>query len=189
MRLAKIYAGMIGLALVMPISVALAADSKSESKSANTKGTKLTGDDERFIKEAASGGMMEVELGKIAADKAQDSEVKSFGKRMVDDHTKANQQLKTLASNKGVTIPSELDKKHKSKVDKLSKASGADFDRQYMKDMVDDHKEDVQKFQRIADKGRDADVKKFAADTLPTLKEHLDLAQKTDKQVSSSKKK
>ena len=189
MKLAKLYAGMIGLALVMPISVAVAADSKSESKSANGKSGKLTGDDERFIKEAASGGMMEVELGKIAADKAQNSEVKSFGKRMQDDHTKANQELKTIASNKGVTIPSDLDKKHKSKVDKLSKLSGGEFDRQYMKEMVDDHKEDVQKFQRIADKGRDSDVKKFAADTLPTLKEHLDLAQKTDKQLTSSKKK
>ncbi|MGH9820235.1 MAG: DUF4142 domain-containing protein [Pyrinomonadaceae bacterium] len=190
MKLSRLYAGIIGIALLMPLSVAVAADSKSsEPKGATGKSDKLTGGDERFIKEAASGGMMEVELGKVAADKAQNSDVKAFGKRMQDDHSKANQELKTLASNKGVSIPAELDKKHKSQLDKLSKLSGAEFDRQYMKEMVDDHKKDVQEFQRAADKARDADVKKFASDTLPTLKEHLDLAQKTDKQLRSSAKK
>jgi putative membrane protein len=171
------------IALVMSLSVglALAADSKMSS-------SKLSSSDSGFIKEAAQGGMMEVELGKAAQDKASNEKVKDFGKRMEQDHSKANDELKKVASDKGVQLSSDLDKKHKSKVDKLTKLSGVDFDRQYMRDMVSDHKEDVKKFQNEADKGKDADLKKFASQTLPTLKEHLQLAESTADAVKSSGK-
>jgi putative membrane protein len=176
-----VKSAIIALAMSLPVGLALAADSKTSS-------SKLSGADSNFIKEAAQGGMMEVELGKAAQDKASNEKVKDFGKRMEQDHSKANDELKKVASDKGVQLSSDLDKKHKSTLDKLTKLSGAEFDRQYMRDMVSDHKEDVKKFQNEADKGKDADLKKFASQTLPTLKEHLQLAESTADAVKSSGK-
>jgi putative membrane protein len=172
----------VGSALLLAANLGFTADKTSD------RGSKLPKADADFIKDAAQGGMMEVELGKLAADKASNSQVKDFGKRMQQDHSKANDELKKLASDKGVQLSATLDKKHQSKVDKLAKLSGAEFDRKYIDAMVDDHKDDVKKFQKEADKGKDADVKKWASQTLPTLKEHLQLAQNTEKQVKASKK-
>ena len=157
-----VKSAIIALAMSLPVGLALAADSKTSS-------SKLSGADSNLIKEAAQGGMMEVELGKAAQDKASNEKVKDFGKRMEQDHSKANDELKKVASDKGVQLSSDLDKKHKSKVDKLTKLSGVDFDRQYMRDMVSDHKEDVKQFQNEADKGKDADLKKFASETLANV--------------------
>jgi putative membrane protein len=176
----------LALALVLPPGLALAAESKPESSKAQSEG-KLSGDDSNFIKEAAQGGMLEVQLGKLAQEKASNEKVKEFGKRMEQDHSKANNQLKKIASDKKVQLSDTLDKKHKSKVDKLSKLSGSEFDRQYMQEMVDDHKADVRKFQRVSDKGKDTGVKRFASETLPTLKEHLQLAEGTAKDVKGSR--
>ena len=131
---------------------------------------------------------MEVQLGKLAQEKAGNEKVKEFGKRMEQDHSKANEELKKIASDKDVQLSNELDKKHEGKVDKLTKRSGADFDKQYMDAMVSDHKEDIKKFQRVADKGKDAELKQFARQTLPTLKEHLQLAESTVQQVKSASK-
>jgi putative membrane protein len=107
---------------------------------------------------------------------------------MQDDHGKANEELKTLATNKGVQLPTALEGKHKKTVDRLSKLSGEEFDRQYMQAMVNDHKEDVEKFQREADKGKDPDVKQFANKQLPVLKKHLEMARAADRQVKDSGK-
>src|SRR5262249_7608764 len=112
---------------------------------------------------------------------------KDFGKRMQQDHSRANDELKKLAADKGVELPTTLDKKHQGMLDKFAKVSAADFDRKYMDDMVSDHKDDVKKFQKQADKGKDADLKKWAGQTLPTLKEHLQLAQSTDQQVKQAR--
>lgn len=131
---------------------------------------------------------MEVQLGQLAQEKTGNEKVKEFGKRMEQDHSKANEELKKLASDKDVQLSNELDKKHKGKVDKLTKLSGADFDKQYMDAMVSDHKEDIKKFQQVADKGKDAELKQFASQTLPTLKEHLQLAESTVQQVKSGSK-
>jgi putative membrane protein len=186
----------LSMALTLPPGLALAADTsksgttdtKSSSKSTDTKSSsKLSSDDSNFVKDAAQGGMMEVELGKLAQDKAASAKVKEFGKRMEQDHSKANDELKKLASDKGVQLSTSLDSKHKSKVDKLAKMSGADFDKQYMSGMVSDHKDDIKKFQKEADKGKDADLKQFASQKLPTLKEHLQLAESTEKDVKGSK--
>ena len=141
---------------------------------------KVARSDRKFMEKAAQGGMAEVELGKLAAQKAQSPQVKQFGQRMVDDHSKANDQLKKLASNKGVTLPTEMDRSSKREMDKLSKLSGAEFDAEYMKHMVSDHKKDVKEFKSEANKAKDADVKQFAASTLPTLEEHLKLAQQAE---------
>ena len=121
----------------------------------------------------------EVQLGKIAAEKGSSKQVKEFGPQMQQDHGKANESLKKLAAKKGVQLPTDLEGKHKASVDKLSKMSGDEFDREYMRAMVDDHKETLEKFQREADNGKDADVKKFASEHVPILKKHLELAQTT----------
>src|SRR5215475_6965870 len=130
----------------------VSAADKTEPK---TSADKLSSADEKFVKEAASGGMLEVELGKIAAEKGVNDKVKAFGRQMQEDHGKANDELKTVAANKGVQLPAALEGKHKRTVDRLSKLSGPEFDRQYMRTMIEDHKEDLKAFQREADKGKD----------------------------------
>jgi putative membrane protein len=147
---------------------------------------KLSHGDREFIEDAAKGGLAEVQLGQLAAQKAENPDVKKFGQRMVDDHGKANDQLKQLASSKGLNLPTDLDRSARREHDKLSKLSGADFDREYMKHMVSDHKKDVKDFQKEAKSGKDADVKNFASSTLPTLQDHLQMAQQTDATVRSA---
>jgi putative membrane protein len=172
----------VTLVFLLPVNFAFAASESAKGKE------KLTGDDERFVKEAASGGLMEVQLGKIAAGKASNQRVKEFGKRMQQDHGKANDQLKKIAANKGVELPKEPSGEHKRTLNRLTKLTGAEFDREYMEAMVDDHKEDIEKFEKQADKGKDPDVKKFASDNLPILRKHLELAQSTQKQLETGSK-
>jgi putative membrane protein len=129
--------------------------------------------DQKFLKEAAGGGMAEVELGKLAVQKASHPEVKAFAQHMVDDHSKANEQLKAMVNPQGITLPTELPSEAKKTHDKLSKLSGAEFDRAYVQDMVKDHRKDVKLFEDQAKNGKDPTLKQFAQATLPTLKEHL----------------
>ena len=129
--------------------------------------------DRDFLMDAAMGGLMEVELGRLAAQQGASDAVKQFGQRMVDDHSKANTELMTLATSKGITLPTAIDDKHRAQVTKLSAMSGADFDRAYSKMMLKDHEKDVSEFEKQSTKGTDPDVKAFASKTLPTLQEHL----------------
>ncbi len=158
---------------------------KNANRSAN-RNTGATGEqtgmanmntqDRDFIMEAAMGGMMEVELGQVAAQKGGSDAVKQFGQRMVDDHSKANSELMSLASSKGITLPTALDDKHRQQVTKLSGMSGADFDRAFSKMMLSDHQKDVAAFEKQSTKAADADLKAFASKTLPTLQKHLQMA-------------
>jgi putative membrane protein len=125
------------------------------------------------MKKAADGGLAEVELGKLAAEKGSSQEVKDFGQRMVDDHSKANDQLKQLASQKHVELPQQTSPKHAATKAKLEKLSGEDFDKSYIAEMLKDHKQDVAEFKRESKSAHDDDVKSFAGQTLPTLQEHL----------------
>src|SRR5438477_9990895 len=120
--------------------------------------------DKTFMKKAAKGGMMEVAMGKLAEKNGQSDDVKSFGKRMVTDHTKANDELKSIASQKGVQLP--------AKEPKLKWTS----DKAYIDMMVKDHEKDLAEFKEEASSGSDPDVKKFADDTAKVVQEHLDLA-------------
>jgi putative membrane protein len=129
--------------------------------------------DQKFLKEAASGGVAEIELGRLAASKASSPEVKAFAQHMVDDHGKANEQLKAAVAPQGITLPSEMPSEAKKSYEKLSKLSGAEFDRAYIQDMVRDHRKDVKLFEDQAKNGKDPTLKQFAQATLPTLKEHL----------------
>ena len=147
---------------------------------------KLASSDRKFIMKAAEGGMAEVELGQLASQRASDPEVKQFAQRMVADHTKANDQLKQLAAGKNVPLPTDLPAAAKRERDKLSKLSGAQFDREYMRHMTSDHKKDTSEFRSAAKSAKDPDVKQFASTTLPTLEEHLQMAQSIEKSTKSS---
>ena len=129
-----------------------------------------------FMTTAAESGMAEVQLGQLAAKKAQSADVKQFAQKMITDHTKANSELKQLAEKEIVSLPTELNAKHKDLMTKLQGLSGAEFDREYMKAQVEDHEKAVSLFQNQTDDGEDADIKAFASKTLPTLKSHLEMA-------------
>ncbi len=146
----------------------------SMNTSSNMSGKEVSSADKKFMEEAAQGGMAEVKLGELAATKGATPEVKAFGQRMVVDHGKANNDLKALAAGKTVTLPTDVNSEQKEMYDKLSKLSGAAFDSAYVKGMVDDHEKDVAEFKKQSESATDADVKGFAAKTLPTLKSHLD---------------
>jgi putative membrane protein len=154
---------------------------KTADQSANS--ANRMGSDQTFVTKAAHGGMAEVKLGTLATQKASNADVKAFGQQMVDDHSKANDELKQLASTKGITLPTDMDAKEQAKYDRLSKLSGAEFDRAYMKEMVSDHRTDVSEFRRESQSGTDPDVKAWAAKTLPTLEQHLQMAESTDAKV------
>lgn len=160
----------------------------SNNATAKATAESISSGDRKFMEKAAQGGIAEVELGKLATRKAASPEVKQFGQRMVDDHSKANDKLKSLATAKGVNLPTGLDRSTRREMDKLSKLSGAEFDREYMKHMVSDHKKDVSEFKSEAKKAKDADVKDFAATTLPTLEEHLQLAQSAEQSAKKEGK-
>ena len=162
------------------VGTTAAANSATTGSSMNSNASTLSSGDRKFMEKAAEGGMAEVKLGQLASQKASADQVKQFGQRMVDDHGKANDQLKQLASTKNVTLPTDLDKSTQREYDKLSKLSGADFDREYMKHMVSDHKKDISEFKSESNKAKDADLKQFASSTLPTLQEHLTLAQSAE---------
>ena len=145
-------------------------------------------DQAEFMVKAASGGMMEVTLGNMAEKQAASPEVKAFGKMMVTDHTKANDEMKKLAAAKNITLPTAPGEEHQEHIDKMSKLKGADFDKHYMSMMVDDHQEDIEHFKEAAKAdGYDADVKAFASKTLPVLEKHLDQAKKTNDMVKNKK--
>lgn len=129
---------------------------------------------ENFLGDAAEAGMAEVEMGKLAAQKAANAEIKKFGQMMTTDHTKANTELKVLAAKKNIALPGDIGSL-RSTVDGLSKLSGADFDKEYVDEMVDGHETDVAAFEKQASSAKDPDVKAFAAKTLPTLKRHLEM--------------
>jgi putative membrane protein len=142
----------------------------------NQQAAALDPDDRSFLEKAAVGGKAEVELGQLALEKAQSEDVKQFAQRMVTDHSQANSQLMGLADKMSLSLPTALDDENQKTKDKLSKLSGAKFDKEYMKDMVDDHQKDVNEFQKVSQNANNSDVKHFASQTLPTLQQHLDLA-------------
>jgi putative membrane protein len=142
--------------------------------------------DMRFMKEAAMGGLAEVELGKLAQQNAQDDQVKQFGAKMDQDHGKANNELQQIAGAKGITLPQQLDKKGQAMLNKLSRLHGAAFDRAYMRAEVKDHNKDVKEFGHAAQTARDPEVKQFAANTLQVIEQHDKLAKEIDRSLSAT---
>jgi putative membrane protein len=159
-------------------SVTMAQDPQTDSspKAGGTTGTpnqasSLSAKDKTFMKRAARGGMMEVTMGKLADQNGKSEDVKSFGKRMVTDHSKANEELKSIAEKKGVKLPSK------------EPSETWTSDKAYMNMMVKDHEKDLAEFQEEATNGSDPDVKKFADDTAKVVQEHLDLAKQTQSKL------
>ena len=146
----------------------------------------LSSTDRDFMTKAAVGGMAEIQLGELAQKNGASDAVRQFGARMAQEHGKAGEEIKQLAGAKGVQLPTGLDRKHTKDMQRLQKLSGAEFDREYMKHMVDDHKKDVSEFQKQATSGRDEQIKSYAAKTLPTLQDHLKMAQTVSDQVSAA---
>lgn len=166
----------LAAAIVLPAPGLAAADTKGAAAT-------LSAGDKDFIMEAACGGMAEVALGELAQQKGQSDAVKQFGKHMVDDHSKANNELKELAGRKGVVVPAALKPKYQKVVDSLAKLSGAEFDKQYMREMVKEHENDVAAFQKEADKGKDSELTSWVRQTLPTLQDHLKMARDAEARV------
>jgi putative membrane protein len=131
--------------------------------------------------------MAEVKMGQLAQEKGTSDSVKKFGQRMVEDHTKAGDELKKAAAQENITLPSDISAKDKATCDALSKLSGAAFDRAYARDMVKDHEEDVAEFSKEANGGQKPAIKDFATQTLPTLQDHLKEAKEMRQNVSASK--
>jgi putative membrane protein len=141
---------------------------------------KATATEKAFIKKAADGGMIEVKLGQLAAEKGGSDQVKDFGNRMVKDHSKMNDNLKEVAGKMKVQVPSAISAKHHAMIEKMSAMSGAEFDNQYVKAMVKDHEMDVAEFEKAAKEVKNEDLKKFIEDSVSVMKEHLEMIKKFD---------
>ena len=146
-----------------------------------TPATPLDAKDSAFVMKAAMGGMMEVEGGKTAQQNGASDRVKSYGAMMVNDHGKANAELMSLAASKGITLPAALPADKQKHMDEMAKMKGKSFDQHYVSMMLKDHKEDIADFEKAANGAKDADLKAWAAKTLPTLKTHLDSVQAISK--------
>lgn len=139
-----------------------------------TGATQLSTEDQNFIQKAAVGGLAEVSLGQQVSPAAKNPDVKNFADKMVTDHGKANDELKQLASNKGITLPSDTDQEHKDAAQKVMSAKNVD--KAYMDQMVKDHDKDVKEFEGASKSAKDADLKAWIDKTLPVLKEHQKMA-------------
>ncbi|HEY1770516.1 MAG TPA: DUF4142 domain-containing protein [Chthoniobacterales bacterium] len=167
------------IAFTVGTAVALCAPWQ-QSFAADEASGHATSMEKMFVKKAADGGMTEVELGHLAAEKGASDAVKDFGNQMVTDHSKINDNLKEVAGKMNVQLPSTISKKHKMVMDKLTGLSGAAFDTAYVKEMVKDHKMDVAEFEKADKEVKNPDLKSFIDDSLPTLKDHLAKIEKFD---------
>jgi putative membrane protein len=164
-----------------------ATGSQSGTSGSGTASSRLSVGDDKFVRDAAESSLAEIALGQLGVQKATNADVKSFAQKMIDDHTQANSKLAPIASQKGVTLPTQPSAMHRAAADRIAKLSGAEFDRAFMDQMVMDHQKVVAEFQHVSKGGKDADVKSFASTMLPNLQEHLRMAQDLDRQVGGKK--
>ena len=161
-------------------SVKTANDSnevKQDSVTSNNIPPSVSEMDSRFMVSAANAGMTEVELGKLATKKAVSEKVKAFGQMMIDDHTRAGNELKAIATSRNITLPDSLSEKSRKHYEELSGKSGAAFDKAYINMMVDGHSDVIKEFDIESKNGSDPDVLKFVTTTLPVIKAHADAAE------------
>ena len=147
----------------------------SKSSAMSAPAADISAADKRFVDKAASGGLAEVQAAQLAQQKSQDPKVKDFAQQMITDHTAANQQLTTLAQQKGLIVPTALDEKDQAGLDRLQRLDGKKFDRAYMKAQMHDHQERLKLLQKEAKSAKDTDLKSFAEQTIPTVQKHLDM--------------
>ncbi|HUZ59305.1 MAG TPA: DUF4142 domain-containing protein [Hanamia sp.] len=153
------------------------------SSSDTSKMAMVGGDAKDFSKDAAQGGMFEVQLGNIAMKNGGTQAIKDFGKMMVHDHSKINEQLKDLAAKKNVDLPTSVSDHQQKDIDKLNNESGKEFDKDYVSMMIKDHKDDIDAFKKAEDKISDSDYKNFISNSLPTLQKHLDAIEAINKKM------
>lgn len=146
--------------------------------------SQLEESDTQFAVVTADGGLLEVHLGELAQWNGNSEEVKSLGQMMVDDHSKANLELNTLALRKSISLPTKLSDKNQKEYDDLADKTGVEFDKAYAAFMVDDHKKDIAMFSDQAEKGKDAELKAWASDKIPTLEHHLEAAEQAAESVN-----
>jgi putative membrane protein len=154
----------------------------SQKSTARRAGTQMN--DENFLRNAAEGNIAEVKFGKLAEEKGQSEEVKKFGKRMVEDHSKANEELKQIGSKEGINMPTDWSHKHAQKYDALAKLSGPEFDKAYARSMVQDHETDINEYKQASTTAKNNSLKQYFEQTLPTLESHLQEAKQMQSQVS-----
>jgi putative membrane protein len=154
----------------------LAADSDGDTTPDTARKLHMVIDtsDTQFAIAAMNGGTTEVILGQLAMKNGKNKQVKNFGAMMVKDHSKANEKLMKIVKDKNITLPSLPEKQEQTLIDDLSQKTGSDFDKAYVKAMVDDHTEDVKEFTDGSKKLQDPDLKNFAIKTLPVIQNHLD---------------
>jgi putative membrane protein len=162
-------------------SAPAAQPSEGTRKTESKKDDKVAKGDRKFIEKAAGGGMFEVQAGQLATTHAKSPEVKSYAGMLVDQHTKANDELTQLANAKGVELPAAPPRKMRREIDQLGKKNGDAFDKEFIKTAVKDHKEDIKDFEKATKDVKDPELKAWATKTLPVLKEHLAQAQKLQK--------
>jgi putative membrane protein len=156
------------------INDSMLPDSNSMNDNSAMSSAPVSQEDADWAAKVANANMTEIELSKVAQDKATSQRLKDFASMMVTDHTKAGDQLKQMAATKNITLPANLDDKSQKKLDNLNKKSGKDFDKAYIDDMLGDHKDAVDAFQKGSNDLQDADLKNFAMQTLPTIQMHQD---------------
>ena len=151
------------------------AQSSTEAATDASK-TQLAAEDLKFMKDAAQSGMAEVKMGELASSNGESQQVKDFAQKLVTDHGKINEELKQLATKKSVMLPDAVTEQQKTMLQHLSSLKGREFDSAFKQHAVENHQKSVDKFKTEAEKAKDADLKAFAAKTLPILQQHLDLA-------------
>jgi putative membrane protein len=165
-------------------------DSKEIAKEQNEEkfdDSKLKKDTEFAVK-AAESSMLEVQLGKLAQQKASSPQVKKLAQTMVDDHSKANEELKSIAAQKNISLPASLSDDSQKKYNDLAQKTGKEFDKEYIDFMVKEHKEDVDEFKDQAENGNDAELKAWASAKVPALQHHLEMAQTTQDNIKNNNK-
>jgi putative membrane protein len=195
-------------ALTVAVLAAAAAQAQTSGAGAQQapekSGQAVSSDAHEFINKMASSGMAEVQLGKLATERAENADVKAFGQMMVKDHTQANNQLKKVASQLNVELPKALDPKHQQLHDRLAKLKGAEFDREYIQAMVAEHKQDASELRdrtrqmtsakpadpsrpgavgTTGDPTREQALTQWASKTLPVIEKHLERAQEIHEQL------
>jgi putative membrane protein len=172
-------------AFAIGVGLSTTAFAQPSPSTAGTPAAPLSAADANFAKEATIGGQFEVETGKVA-ERSSNPQVRQFGARMVKDHSAAGAKLKSIASERSVTVPQELDAQHAQIRDHLASLKGAEFDHEYMREMVKDHDEDARTFADAARTLTDRQLKRFAADTLPVIQTHDRMAHQIEASITAT---
>lgn len=156
---------------------------------ASAPASAIDANDRDFARKAAVADLAEIELANLAKQKAKTDEVREYAEHLLQDHQQSSEKLKALASEKNITLPNDLDAKHKAERDKLAVLDGPEFEKAYIDGMVKGHRRILREYQLQAQKTKDADIRAFTQEVEPKLREHLEHAQKLQSLYSSNAKK